>query len=85
MARKIRGRKKKPLNDYREKVKTGWIWHMDGLMRIMAEGEFTELYQDVGNDCKPVLKLHLEAIMNIAVLADIHSNHVALEEMNVPK
>ena len=37
-------------------LKTKWIWHMDGLMRIMADGEFTELYLDAANDWKPVLK-----------------------------
>ena len=35
---------------------SNWIWHMDGLMRIMADGDFTELYLDVANDWKPVLK-----------------------------
>jgi 8-oxo-dGTP diphosphatase len=39
-----------------EVLKTNWIWHMDGLMRIMADGDFTELYLDVANDWKPVLK-----------------------------
>ncbi len=29
---------------------------MDGLMRIMVDGEYTELYLDVANDWKPVLK-----------------------------
>ena len=29
---------------------------MDGLMRIMADGEYTELYLDVANDWKSVLK-----------------------------
>jgi len=37
-------------------LKSGWIWHMDGLMRIMADGEFTELFLDAANDWKPVLK-----------------------------
>ena len=35
---------------------SNWIWHMDGLMRIMADGEYTELFLDVANDWKPVLK-----------------------------
>ena len=39
-----------------EVLKTNWIWHMDGLMRIMADGQYTELYLDVANDWKPVLK-----------------------------
>ena len=33
-----------------------WIWHLDGLMRIMADGEYTELFLDAANDWKPVLK-----------------------------
>ena len=37
-------------------LKTNWIWHMDGLMRIMADGEFAELYLDAADDWKPVLK-----------------------------
>ena len=39
-----------------EVLKTNWIWHMDGLMRIMADGEYTELFLDAANDWKPVLK-----------------------------
>lgn len=39
-----------------EVLKSNWIWHMDGLMRIMAEGEFTELWLDPADDWKPVLK-----------------------------
>ena len=37
-------------------LKSSWIWHMDGLMRIMADGDFTELYLDRADDWKPVLK-----------------------------
>ena len=37
-------------------LKTNWIWHMDGLMRIMADSEYTELYLDAADDWKPVLK-----------------------------
>lgn len=37
-------------------LKSNWIWHMDGLMRIMAGGEFAELYLDAADDWKPVLK-----------------------------
>ena len=37
-------------------LKSNWIWHMDGLMRIMADGEYSELYLDAANDWKPVLK-----------------------------
>ena len=32
------------------------IWHMDSMMKIFLTGEFTELYLDVGNNWKPVLK-----------------------------
>ncbi len=37
-------------------LKSHWIWHMDGLLRIMADGEFAELYLDAADDWKPVLK-----------------------------
>ena len=37
-------------------LKANWIWHMDDLMKIMAEGEYTELYLDAAEDWKPVLK-----------------------------
>ncbi len=37
-------------------LKSNWIWHMDGLMRIMADGEHSELYLDPANERKPVLK-----------------------------
>jgi 8-oxo-dGTP diphosphatase len=37
-------------------LKSNWIWHMDGLMRIMAEGEFAELFLDSSDDWKPELK-----------------------------
>ena len=39
-----------------EVLKTNWIWHMDGLMRIMADGEYTELFLDAADDWKPILK-----------------------------
>ena len=39
-----------------EVLKTNWIWHMDSLMRIMADNEFTELYLDAVDEWKPVLK-----------------------------
>ena len=39
-----------------EVLKSHWIWHMDGLLRIMADGEFAELYLDAADDWKPVLK-----------------------------
>ncbi len=37
-------------------LKTNWIWHMDGLMQIMAEGRYAELFLDTANDWKPMLK-----------------------------
>ena len=37
-------------------LKSNWIWHMDGLLKIMADGEFTELFLDTSNNWKPVLK-----------------------------
>ena len=37
-------------------LNSNWIWHMDGLMRIMADGEFTELFLDAADGWKPVLK-----------------------------
>ena len=40
----------------RRVLRNDGIWHMDGLMRIMADGEFTELYPDAADDWKPVLK-----------------------------
>ena len=39
-----------------EVLKSNWIWHMDCLLRIMVDGEFTELYLDSADDWKPVLK-----------------------------
>ena len=36
--------------------KSNWIWHMDGLLKIMADGAFTELFLDAANDWKPILK-----------------------------
>ena len=37
-------------------LKSNWIWNMDGLMRIMADGDYTELFLDTANDWKPILK-----------------------------
>ena len=37
-------------------LRSRWIWHMDCLMKIIADGEFTELYLDSADDWKPVLK-----------------------------
>ncbi len=42
--------------DKEDVLESNWIWHMDGLMRIMADGEYTELFLDAANDWKPVLK-----------------------------
>ena len=39
-----------------EVLKSNWIWHMDSLMRIMADGAYSELYLDVQEDWKAVLK-----------------------------
>ena len=39
-----------------EVLKAHWIWHMDALLRIMADGECTELWLDAADDWKPVLK-----------------------------
>ena len=39
-----------------EVLESNWIWHMDGLMKIMADGEYTEMYLDPADDWKPVLK-----------------------------
>ena len=37
-------------------LKSRWIWHMDCLMKIIADGGYTELYLDSADDWKPVLK-----------------------------
>ena len=37
-------------------LESNWIWHMDGLMKILADGEYTEMYLDPADDWKPVLK-----------------------------
>ena len=37
-------------------LKSDWIWNMDGLMKIMADDECTELFLDSADDWKPVLK-----------------------------
>ncbi len=39
-----------------EVLQSNWIWHMDGLMRILAEEAYAELYLDAAEDWKPVLK-----------------------------
>ncbi len=37
-------------------LSSNWIWHMDGLMRIMDGGEFAELWLDAADGWRPVLK-----------------------------
>ena len=39
-----------------EILKSNWIWHMDDLLKVMADGEFAELFLDSADDWKPVLK-----------------------------
>ncbi len=39
-----------------EVLKSNWIWHMDGLMSIMAEGRYSELFLDSADDWKAILK-----------------------------
>ena len=37
-------------------LKSGWIWHMDCLMKIIADGEYAEIFLDPADDWKPVMK-----------------------------
>ncbi len=37
-------------------LKSNWIWHLDDLMKVMLDGDYTELFLDSANDWKPVLK-----------------------------
>ena len=37
-------------------LESNWIWQMDCLLKIMADGEYTELFFDPADDWKPVLK-----------------------------
>ena len=39
-----------------EVLKSNWIWHMDSLLKIMVDEEFTEIFLDADNDWKTVLK-----------------------------
>jgi 8-oxo-dGTP diphosphatase len=39
-----------------EVLRSNWIWHLDDLMKIFSDGDYSELYLDWGNDWKPVLK-----------------------------
>ena len=37
-------------------LKSNWIWHMDGLLKVMADNEYAELFLDSADDWKPILK-----------------------------
>ena len=37
-------------------LESHWIWEMDKLLKIMADGDYTELFFDPADDWKPVLK-----------------------------
>lgn len=37
-------------------LQSGWIWHMDSLLKIMADGDYAELFLDASNNWEPVLK-----------------------------
>ena len=37
-------------------LKSNWIWNMDGLLKVMADGEYAELFLDTANEWKPILK-----------------------------
>ena len=37
-------------------LRAKWIWHMDCLLRIFADGDFAELFLDRSDGWKPVLK-----------------------------
>ena len=39
-----------------EVLKANWIWQMDELLKIMADGEYTELYLDHEKNWTAVLK-----------------------------
>ena len=39
-----------------EVLRSHWIWHLDDLMQVLADGGYAELYLDIANDWKPVLK-----------------------------
>ena len=39
-----------------EVLSSNCVWHMDSLMKIMADGAFPELFLDAADDWKPVLK-----------------------------
>ncbi|MCR5805613.1 MAG: 8-oxo-dGTP diphosphatase [Oscillospiraceae bacterium] len=37
-------------------LQSDWVWHMDGIMRILSDGEFAELFLDSEDDWRPILK-----------------------------
>lgn len=39
-----------------EVLRSHWIWHLDDLMQVLADGEYAELYLDIADNWKPVLK-----------------------------
>lgn len=39
-----------------EVLKMNWIWDMDSMMRVMADGEFAEVFLDGNDDWKATLK-----------------------------
>ena len=39
-----------------ELLQLPWIWHMDSMMRIMADGAAAEVFLDVSNGWTPILK-----------------------------
>ena len=39
-----------------ELLRLPWIWHMDSMMRIIADGAAAEVFLDVANGWKPILK-----------------------------
>jgi len=39
-----------------EVLKSNWIWHLDNLLRIFIDGDFSELFLDAADDWKPILK-----------------------------
>ena len=39
-----------------EVLKSHWIWNMDGILRILADGESSELFLDTADGWKPILK-----------------------------
>ena len=39
-----------------EVLQSKWIWHMDSLIRILVDGEFSELFLDRADGWKPILK-----------------------------